>query len=92
MHAFDGDLLIGGMSLRNIHGELEQEEQAADSRHWFLSGQVRVPSERAESLELQRGYLLKLSDGREGIVELTRLSPDNGDLLAEFRPKTVKPR
>jgi hypothetical protein len=91
MHAFDGDLLIGGMALRDLHGELEQE-QASDLRDWLFAGRVHVPPHQGKQLELERRYLLKLKDGREGLVELTRLSAGDGDLIADFRPRTAKPR
>jgi hypothetical protein len=92
MHAFDGDLLIGGVSLRDLHGELEQQEQASDSRDWLLAGQMHVPPDQGKQLELERQYLLKLKDGREGLVELTRLWPGDGELLADFRPRTARPK
>lgn len=90
MHEFEGDLLIGGMSLRNLHGELEQEEPAANSREWLLAGQVHVSPQQAQQLALERRYLLMLSDGREGLVELTRLASADGEMLGEFRPRTAK--
>ena len=42
-------------------------------------------------LELERQYLLRIDDGREGLVELTSLQPADGDLLADFRPRAVSP-
>jgi len=90
MHAFEGDLLIGGMSLRHLHGELEQEEPAADSQVWLLAGQVHVSPQQARQLALQRRYLLKLADGREGLVELTRLSSADGEMLVDFRPRLAR--
>lgn len=88
MHAFQhGELLIGGMALRHLQGELEQEEPSASSRGWLLAGKLHVSTLDATQLELERQYLLKLDDGREGLVELTRLSAGDGDLLADFRPR-----
>lgn len=80
------------MSLRDLHGELEQEEQESDSRDWLLAGRVLVPPHQGKQLELKRRYLLKLKDGREGLVELTRRSAGDGNLLADFRPRTARPR
>ena len=87
MHAFHhGELLIGGLALRHLHGELQREELAANSHDWLLYGQLHVSVKHGSQLELRRQYLLKIDDGREGIVELTSLTPADGDLLADFRP------
>jgi hypothetical protein len=86
MHDFHGDLLIGGMTLHDLHGDLEQESLAANSHDWLLAGHILVPKQQVDQLVLRRLYLLKLEDGREGLVELTRLAPGNGQLLADFQP------
>ena len=91
MHVFEGDLLIGGLALKKLHGELQQEEQVSNSHDWLLAGRMRLSSQQAEKLRLERRYLLMLSDGREGLVELTRLSLADGDLLADFKPLMAKP-
>ncbi len=90
MHAFEhGELLIGGMALRQLQGELDREEPARDSSAWLLSGKLRLSSRHGGQLELERQYLLRIDDGREGLVELTSLQPNENDghLLADFRPK-----
>jgi len=93
MQAFHhGELLIGGMALRQLCGELERQEPAVNSTNWLLSGRLRFPTEHESHLELQRQYLLRMEDGREGLVELTRLAPSNGDLLADFRPRSTRTR
>ena len=95
MHAFQhGELLIGGMALRHLQGELEREEPARDSSAWLLAGKLRLSSRHGCQLELERQYLLRIDDGREGIVELTSLKSDDsaGDLLADFRPRVIAPR
>jgi hypothetical protein len=87
MQAFHhGELLIGGMALRHLHGELMREEPAANSHSWLLYGKLHVSVNHGSQLELRRQYLLKIDDGREGIVELTSLTPTEGALLADFRP------
>ena len=91
MNAFHrGELLIGGMALRQLHGELEREEPAADSHDWLLYGQLRVSPDTGDQLQLERQYLLKIDDGREGLIELTNLTSENGDLRADFRPHAHK--
>ncbi len=95
MRAFqDGKLLIGGMALRQLQGELEKAEPARGSTSWLLAGKLRVSSRHSCQLELERQYLLQVDDGRQGIVELTSLTSDDsdGDLLADFRPRPIAPR
>jgi hypothetical protein len=90
MHAFQhGELLIGGMALRHLQGELEKEELAVNSSAWLLAGKLRLSSQHGGQLELERQYLLRIDDGREGLVELTSLTSSESDLLADFRPRTV---
>jgi hypothetical protein len=89
MHAFErGELLIGGMALRQLQGELESEEPAGNSSAWLLSGKLRVSAQHGSQLELERQYLLRIDDGREGLVELTSLTSTDGNLLADFRPRS----
>jgi hypothetical protein len=95
MHAFErGELLIGGLALRQLHGELDREEPALNSSAWLLYGKLRLSSQHGGQLELERQYLLRIDDGREGLVELTSLIPDDseGDLLADFRPRSITPK
>jgi hypothetical protein len=90
MHAFQhGELLIGGMALRHLQGELEKEEPTRNSSAWLLAGKLRLSSQHGGQLELERQYLLRIDDGREGLVELTSLKDSDGDLLADFRPRAV---
>jgi hypothetical protein len=93
MHAFErGELLIGGMALRQLHGELEREEPARDSSAWLLSGRLRFAAQHGGQLELERQYLLRIDDGREGLVELTSLTSTDGDWQADFRPRAMPRR
>jgi len=82
----NGELLIGGMALRHLHGKLEQEEPLTDSKSWRLAGKMTVAREHQHQLEVQRQYLLRVDDGREGIVELTRLQESVEGLEADFHP------
>jgi hypothetical protein len=95
MHAFrHGELLIGGMALRHLQGELERMEPATNSTAWLLAGKLRLSSQHGGQLELERQYLLRIDDGREGLVELISLRSDesDGDLLADFRPRAIAQR
>jgi hypothetical protein len=57
-----------------------------------LSGRLHFSSKDGGQLELERQYLLRIDDGREGLVELTSMSTSEGDLSADFRPRRVLPR
>ncbi len=93
MHAFHhGELLIGGMALRHLHGELEQEEPLTDSSCWRLAGKLKVSDKHQSQLELERQYLLRVDDGREGMVELTRVTESDEGLEADFRPRSLPPQ
>lgn len=88
MHTFIGDLLIGGMTLSHVEGELESELHAIDSHDWILSGRIEFSSKDIEFLELGRQYRLELEDGRASQVVLSRLEPiDNEHFIGEFVPQ-----
>ena len=79
MREFEGDLLIGGMRLSHIHGELDMESHEDDAPDWKFSGRILLtPNERAW-LECKRRYRLELEDGRAGPVILFRLEPTDDD-------------
>lgn len=85
MHSFEGDLLIGGMTLRRVHGTIEEQEQA--DGEWHLAGQLAIDPRHARLLELKRRYRLQLSDGRAAMVVLSHLDHSASNyVLAEFQP------
>jgi hypothetical protein len=95
MHGFDGNLLIGGMKLEHLHGELEQELPDSETTDWLFAGRVTLHPEDRELLQLGRRYRLELNDGRAGQVIISRLEPNSDDhLVAEFQPQNTpnKPR
>ena len=87
-----GELLIGGETLHRLPVELDGEAHDPGACDWLLSGRLRISPEQAEELELQRHYLLQLDDGRAGPIAVTRVEPQDGVLLAIFRPDPRKPR
>lgn len=87
-----GELLIGGETLHRLPVELDDETHDPGACDWLLSGRFRISPEQAEELELQRHYLLQLDDGRVGPIAVTRVEPQDGVLLAIFRPDPRKPR
>jgi hypothetical protein len=85
MREFDGNLLIGGMTLKHLHGELQEEARAQGSRDWLLTGRLSITPHERPLLELHRTYRLELEDGRAGQVILSRIEPvDAEHLLVEF--------
>jgi hypothetical protein len=98
MQEFQGDLLIGGMRLRHIHGELEQEQPDGSAHEWMLTGHLHLSPEQSRQLETDRRYRLVLEDGRAATVVLSRITPEKPDeLLVDFEPppraaEPTKPR
>lgn len=95
MHDFEGDLLIGGMKLSQLRGELEMEALDELSQNWYFSGRIKLLPEDRDFLQLGRLYRLELADGRAGQVMISRLEPiSNEHVVAEFLPQNSpnKPR
>jgi hypothetical protein len=97
MHDFHGDLLIGGMRLKHVHGELEQEQPDGSTHEWILTGHLHLTPEQSRQLETDRRYRLMLEDGRAATVILSRIIPDKPDEhLVDFEPphpaEATKPR
>jgi hypothetical protein len=97
MHDFHGDLLIGGMRLRHIHGELEEEHPDGSAHEWVLTGHLHLSPEQSQQLETDRRYRLLLEDGRAATVVLSRITPEKPDeTLVDFQPpqpaEAPKPR
>lgn len=83
MSEFHGNLLIGGMTLKNLSGELE-EEDPSPTAPWH--GELLVDSRQNEFLQSGRPYRLELEDGRAGMIVITRIENVAGEpnLHAEF--------
>jgi hypothetical protein len=64
MVVIHGNLLIGGMSLKDLDGLVEAD--CARSEHW--KGMLTVTHEITSLLEVGRPYRLELDDGRAGQV------------------------
>lgn len=97
MHQFEGDLLIGGLRLQHLHGELQQENPADEdeSGDWQLAGRLSLCPEEQGLLELNRRYRLQLEDGRAGCIVISRIEAEAPDhVVAEFQPSAllVRPR
>ncbi len=85
MNRFHGDLLLGGVRLRELDGEIE-EDLCVDEELW--SGKFRIGREQQSLVEVGRPYLLILDDGRSGRVEVTGIDGALGEdaAVVEFRP------
>ncbi|HKD37534.1 MAG TPA: hypothetical protein VKB78_12065 [Pirellulales bacterium] len=87
MHEFQADLLIGGMRLQRLHGELEQEDHRRGSKDWTLAGHLHLSAEQLRHLELNREYRIQLEDGRAAQVVILRIDDQAADeALADFAP------
>jgi hypothetical protein len=95
MPDFEGDLLIGGMTLYDLHGELEWEALELDSSDWLLAGRLELDAQDEAYLQLGRRYRLQLADGRAGQVVIAKIqSAADRHIIAEFQPTNTpnKPR
>ena len=93
MHEFQGDLLIGGMRLTHLHGELEQEQHRRGSKEWTLSGHLHLSPEQLKHLELNREYRIQLDDGRAAQVVILKIDGEKPDeALADFAPSRTTKR
>ena len=87
----EGDLLIGGMTLRHLACELKTEYHPEESRDWQLAGNLLLDSQHQQHLQVGRRYRLQLSDGRAGQVMISRLQANAAaHLIAEFEPTSVR--
>lgn len=75
MARIHGQLLIGGLRLKDLRGTLDHGLDGP--RSW--SGQLEVASEQASLLEPQRPYRLELDDGRAGQVIVARIEHITGE-------------
>jgi hypothetical protein len=92
MHEAQGDLLIGGDRIKQLHIDLEAEQPKSDSTEWVLAGHFHLTAEQSQLIETERPYRLQLADGRCGQVVVSRIAPDGkpNELLADFHPKQVR--
>lgn len=82
MHEFHGDLLIGGLAIRHLHGEIEEGR----GKKW--SGHFEIEPSQEEVVEIGRQYLLMLDDGRNAEVMVTSVHPEPKEqaVVCDFEP------
>ena len=87
MHEFDGDLLIGGLRLKHVHGELEKDEPLPDTSDHLLAGKLNVDEAQKAVIECGRRYRLQIDDGPAGQVIVSRIKDgEDHSLTLEFEP------
>ena len=83
MQEFHGNLLIGGLAIKNLDGVLDRQAEA-DHESW--SGQFEVEPFQKDVLEIGRQYLLMLDDGQNHEVVITEIVPgeEGGHVMCQF--------
>ncbi len=87
MRDFEGELLIGGMTLKHLHVELAEGQPHNNSHDYLLYGRLTLAPQEREMLEVGRRYRLQLDDGRAGQVVIESMNRYGHSVVAEFRPQ-----
>ncbi len=77
MAELHGNLLIGGMTLKNVLARLAEDSPPPGAK-W--RGELLIEPEQTRNLELGRPYRLELEDGRAGKIAITRIDNLDGQL------------
>jgi hypothetical protein len=84
MQPFLGELLMGGMRLRDLAGLFVDPPSES---HAYWSGHFFVDKRQRPLIEFGRPYLLMLNDGRQGQVVVTDCAFVEGEAVrVEFAP------
>lgn len=75
MSEFHGNLLIGGMTLKNLSGTLD-EDAPCENAGWH--GELAIEPRQSELLQSGRPYRLELEDGRAGKIVIVRVDRIDG--------------
>jgi hypothetical protein len=89
MAEIHGQLLIGGLRLRDLVGTLELESTSDSRPRW--SGQLLLDLEQGRLLETERPYRLELDDGRAGQVIVARVEAIPGQLRVKVLYQGTSP-
>lgn len=87
MRDFEGNLLIGGLTLKQLHVELLGDERNGEASEWMLTGRLTLDPHEQELLEVGRRYRLQLPDGRAGQVIIASMNRYGHSVVAEFHPQ-----
>jgi len=80
MHPFHGNLLIGGMALKDLDGVID-EDAGEELPHW--SGSFTLDRSQTPLLQIGRPYRLILDDGRAGQVVVSRIGCHGDDAACQ---------
>ncbi len=85
MRPFQGKLLIGGMTLKDLVGVIEDEIGGEDNAVW--TGRFTLSASKRLLLEPGRPYRLQLNDGWAAQVVVSNMDECNhrGELVVEFQ-------
>lgn len=86
MRDCEGNLLIGGLTLKELHVELLGDQQEGNTSDWLLSGRLTLAAQEQDLLEVGRRYRLQLPDGRSGAVVIASMNRYGRSVVAEFQP------
>lgn len=84
MRDCEGTLLIGGLTLKELHVELLGDQQHGGD--WLLSGRLTLAPRERDLLEVGRRYRLQLPDGKAGAVVIASMNRYGRSIVAEFQP------
>jgi hypothetical protein len=87
MRDSEGNLLIGGLTLKQLHVELLEEHPDGAATEWLLSGRLTLGPQEQDLLEVGRRYRLQLPDGRAGQVIIASMNRYGHSVVAEFHPE-----
>lgn len=74
MRRFHGDLLMGGLAIREIDGVIDQEDVEPNHHN---EGHFEVDAEKQSVLELGRPYLLMIDNGESMKLVVKELDETN---------------
>ena len=88
MEEFHGNLLVGGMALKNLCGVIDEAAAAGTQQVWY--GRIALDRTSQGCVQIGRRCRLELNDGRAGQVVVSRIgnSEEHLKLLVEFEGTT----
>lgn len=87
MRDCEGTLLIGGLTIKQLHVELLGDQQQGSD--WLLSGRLTLDPQEQDLVQVGRRYRLQLPDGRAGAVIIGSMNRYGRSVVAEFQPPRV---
>ncbi len=85
MEAVHGSLLIGGITLKDVVGELEESSRKQNGTTSYWSGRVSVDAQKITLVETGRKYRLELDDGRCNTIVVSNIRVDRAHNSLELQ-------